>query len=164
MTWEYGDRNSEGFMVWRLKAAGLDYIFTWPPYSCSDLGALYWVYTSRQPLGSLCSSSEQFCCTPAASRWSLWTAPGGSRRQDGITIILSYLHRLHRSAGLCLTKACHKAISSLCYVAEDFQTLGLSIQFHAWSPCLAHLQVDDSVCAVALHGVELQVPLEVLGV
>lgn len=27
-----------------------------------------------------------------------------------------------------------------------------------------HLQVDDSVCAVALHGVELQVPLEVLGV
>lgn len=28
----------------------------------------------------------------------------------------------------------------------------------------AHLQVDDSVRAVALHGVELQVSLEVLGV
>lgn len=31
-------------------------------------------------------------------------------------------------------------------------------------PRRAHLQVDDSVCAVALHGVELQIPLEVLGV
>lgn len=29
---------------------------------------------------------------------------------------------------------------------------------------LAHLQVDDGVGAVALHGVELQVSLEVLGV
>lgn len=27
-----------------------------------------------------------------------------------------------------------------------------------------HLQVDDGVCAVALHGVELQVSLEVLGI
>lgn len=32
------------------------------------------------------------------------------------------------------------------------------------SPHLSHLQVDDSVCAVALHGVELQVPLEVLSI
>ena len=37
-------------------------------------------------------------------------------------------------------------------------------RLHARSPRLAHLQVDDSVRAVALHGVELQVPLEVLGV
>lgn len=31
-------------------------------------------------------------------------------------------------------------------------------------PLQAHLQVDDGVRAVALHGVELQVSLEVLGV
>lgn len=29
---------------------------------------------------------------------------------------------------------------------------------------LAHLQVDDSVCAMALHRVKLQVPLEVFGI
>ena len=34
----------------------------------------------------------------------------------------------------------------------------------AAAPRLAHLQVDDSVCAVAFHGEELQVSLEVLGV
>lgn len=32
------------------------------------------------------------------------------------------------------------------------------------NPHQAHLQVDDGVRAVALHGVELQVSLEVLGV
>lgn len=81
-------------------------VFTWSPYSCSDLAALCWVHTSRQPLGSFCSSSEQFCCTLAAFRWSLWTAPGGTRRQDVITNVLSYLHQFHRSAEsvLCLTK------------------------------------------------------------
>lgn len=51
---------------------------------------------------------------------------------------------------------------SLC--AADFHTVDVLSQFHAWSPRLAHLQVDDSLRAVALHGVELQVPLEVLGV
>lgn len=29
---------------------------------------------------------------------------------------------------------------------------------------LSHLQVDDSICAVALHGVELKVALEVLSI
>ncbi len=44
------------------------------------------------------------------------------------------------------------------FLAAHFQTPGvLSLR-------LAHLQVDDSVCAVSLHGIELQVPLEVLGV
>lgn len=140
-------------------------VFTWSPYSCSDLAALCWVHTSRQPLGSFCSSSEQFCCTLAAFRWSLWTAPGGTRRQDVITNVLSYLHQFHRSAEsvLCLTKGMAQG-SFYLLCAPDFQTAGFLSQFHAWSPCLAHLQVDDSVCAIALHGVELQVPLEVLGV
>lgn len=50
------------------------------------------------------------------------------------------------------------------FCAAAFQTIGVLSQCHAWSPRLANLQVDHSVCAVALHGVELQVPLEVLGV
>lgn len=122
MTWEYERRCSGGFMVCS-EAPDPEDIFTWPPYSCSDLGAPYWVCTSRRPLGSLCSSSEQFCCTPAASRWSPWTAPGGTRRQDVIRNGLSYLICLHRSAefGLRLTKPCHKPIFSLCYVPQTFK-------------------------------------------
>ncbi len=138
MTWEYEDRNFEGVMVCRLEAPDLEDNFTWPPYSCSDLEALYWVYTNRQPLGSLCSSSEQFCCTPAASRWSLWTAPGGTRRQDVIRNTLSYLRWLHRSAefGSCLTKACHKAVFSLYYELQTFKLLASCHNFmhdqHVW--------------------------------
>lgn len=95
-----GDRNAEGVVVCGARQClGLEDIFTWPPYSFSDLGALCWVCTSRRPLGSLCSSSGQSCCTPAASRWSPWTAPGGTRRGDVIGNILSY-HTCAGSTGL----------------------------------------------------------------
>ncbi len=102
MTWEYEDRNSKASWYVGVKAPGLADIFTWPPYSCSDPGALCWVYTSRQPPGSFCSSSERFCCTLAASRWSLWTVPEGTKRQAVITSFLSYLHR--SECGLSLTE------------------------------------------------------------
>lgn len=102
-----------------LGAPGLEDIFTWPPYSCSDLGALYWVYTSRQPFGSLCSSSEQFCCTPATSRWSLWKAPGGTRGQNAITSFPSHLHWLHRSAEFIA----NEGIFPLCFALQPFKLL-----------------------------------------
>lgn len=48
--------------------------------------------------------------------------------------------------------------SSSCH---GYQTLSST---RVESPRPPHLQVDDGVCAVALHGVELQVPLEVLSI
>lgn len=161
ITWEYGRQKCwRRRGMWGSSAPGLEDTFTWPPYSFSDLGALCWVCTSRRPLGSLCSSSGQSCCTPAASRWSLWTAPGGTRWRNVIGNILSY----HTCAGSTGLQEFVLQFYSSVFFAAGFQTLGVSSQFHAWSPRLAHLQVDDGVCAVALHGVELQVPLEVLGV
>lgn len=90
---KWNDRNSAGGVACRgEEQPGLDDILTWPPWSCWDLGALYWVCTNRQPFGSLGNSSEQFCCTLEASRWSLWKVPTGTAGQDTITSIPSYLH------------------------------------------------------------------------
>lgn len=139
-----------------LRAPGLEDILTWPPYSCSDLAALYWVCTSRRPFGWLCSSSEQFYCTLAASRWSLWKVPEGTRRQNVTTSILSAPDGLCRSEEL--------RVNSGIFLLFGAAAFGNFPQRPARSARLAHLQVDYGVCAVALHGVELQVPLEVLGV
>lgn len=50
----------------------------WAPCSCSSPGAPCWARTSRRPPASAGSSSGRFCCTRAASRWSLWKEPGGA--------------------------------------------------------------------------------------
>lgn len=127
-------RTLEALWCEGTRAAGLLFFLlfflTWPPYSCSDPGALCWVCTSRRPPGSFCSSSERFCCRPAASRWSLWTAPGGRRRRRQDVNGLSHLRKLHR--GVSFTKTCHKPTVSLALlqnVQRTFKTLGILSQF-----------------------------------
>lgn len=49
-------------------------------WSC--LWAPCWGRTSRRPRGWSCSASTQTCCRRAASRWTLWTEPGRTQKDQ----------------------------------------------------------------------------------